>query len=135
MVLFKWNDSLSVNVKVIDSQHQRLVNLINQLHELMKMGKSSDAIKQVIEDLTDYSVTHFSTEEEYFNKFNYDGAEAHIDEHRMFVMKVLEFKTAYESGKAALSIEVMNFLKDWLINHINGTDKKYTKCFNDHGLK
>jgi hemerythrin len=56
-------------------------------------------------------------------------------EHKKFVETVTKFKKDFDSGNATISLEVMSFLRDWLTKHINGTDKKYTRCFNDHGMR
>lgn len=134
MSLINWDDSLSVKVAEIDSQHQKLIDLINQLHELMKAGQGKDAISPILNELTSYTVTHFSTEEKYFDQFIFEESSTHKSEHKKFVDKVSAFKTDFDAGNANLSIELMNFLRDWLINHIKGTDQRYVKCFTENGL-
>ncbi len=116
-------------------KHQKLVDMINQLHELMKVGQGKDVMGPVLDDLIKYAAMHFSTEEKCFDRFGYEGTAAHKAEHKKFVDKVLEFQKDFKKGNTTITLDVMNFLKDWLINHIKGTDKKYTKCFNEHGLK
>ena len=134
MALIKWDKTLSVNVQEIDSQHQRLIELINQLHSLMMAGQGKDAVGLVLEDLVDYTKTHFSFEEKLFAKFNYEHTKEHILEHKKLAEKVIAFQNDFKAGKATVTLDVMNFLKDWLTNHIKGTDKKYSKCFNDNGM-
>jgi hemerythrin len=90
---------------------------------------------EILNNLISYTATHFKTEEKYFNLYSYPEKETHKVEHEKFVETVTKFKKEFDSGNATISIEVMNFLRDWLTKHINGEDKKYTKCFNDHGLK
>ena len=135
MTLIKWDDSLSVNVAQIDRQHKKLVDMINELHEAMKTGKGRDATEKIVFNLLIYAATHFRTEEEYFSKFGYPDANSHEIEHADFVRKVTEFKDDFIKGKLSLTIEIMNFLSDWLKNHIKGTDKKYVRFFNEKGLK
>ena len=134
-MIVTWDDKYSVNVSEIDNQHKKLVDLINKLHDAMKQGKSKEVLSEIISELINYTDVHFKTEEKYFDKFNYPKSDAHKTLHKNFVDKVLDFKNKYESGNAALSIEIINFLKDWLINHINGSDKEYSSFFNEHGLK
>lgn len=129
-----WDDSFSVQVQEIDSQHQRLIEMLNQLHDMMKSGQGKDAIGPVLEDLTNYTVTHFGTEETYFDQYGYEHTQAHKVEHRAFVDKVSKFKSDFDAGNVNLSIELMQFLKDWLVNHIKGSDQKYVACFKEHGL-
>ena len=135
MALINWNDSFSVNVAKIDQQHQKLVSMINELNDAMKQGKGKDVLGKIINGLISYTANHFKTEEMYFEQFGYSETDSHKKEHSVFVQKVSEFKDGFEKGKLSLSIEVMNFLSDWLQNHIKGTDKKYSQFFNEKGLK
>jgi len=135
MALIQWNDSLSVNVVEIDKQHQKLVGMINDLNEAMRQGKGKDILGKIVNGLISYAGTHFKTEEKYFDQFGYPEANSHKKEHSDFVAKVSEFKDGFEKGKITLSIEVMNFLSDWLRNHIKGVDRNYGPFFNAKGLK
>lgn len=135
MALITWDTSLSVEVGEIDTQHQKLIKLINDLNEAMKIGKAKDAMANIIHGLVDYTRSHFSREEKYFDQFGFSGAALHKQEHKKFVGKISEFEKGFGEGKLMLSMDVMNFLKDWLVDHIKGTDKKYSKCFNENGLK
>ena len=135
MAFFNWDDSYSVGVREIDVQHQKLVKSINDLHDAMKEGKGKQVIGDIINNLVSYTSFHFKTEEKYFDQFKYPETAAHKKEHVDFVAKVGDFKTGYDKGDLSLSLSVMNFLSDWLKNHIKGTDQKYTKFFNDKGLK
>ena len=135
MALVEWTTDLSVNVAEIDTQHRKLVAMINDLNEAMKQGKGKDVAGKIVNDLYSYAGSHFATEEKLFDRFGYPEAPSHKARHREFVKKVSEFKESYESGKLALTVEVMNFLKDWLTSHIRGTDKKYSAFFNEKGLK
>jgi hemerythrin len=134
MALIDWNDGLSVKVSEIDLQHKKLIVLINELNEAMKQGKGLDSVGKIVDNLISYTATHFQTEEKYFAKFGYPDADAHKKEHTAFVQKVTDFKVGFEKRKLSLTIEVMNFMSDWLRKHIKGTDKKYTQLFNEKGL-
>lgn len=135
MAFMKWSDDLSVEVKEIDQQHQRLIELINQLHEAMINKQAKLVISKIIDELTAYTIYHFQTEEKYMEQFKYKGIVSHKYEHETFVKKVGSFQKDYEAGKLGLSLEVMKFLQDWVSNHIKGIDKKYTETFKDNGLK
>jgi hemerythrin len=135
MAIIQWNDSLSVNVVEIDKQHQKLIGMINDLHDAMLQGKGKDILGKTVNGLISYTGSHFKTEERYFDQFGYPEANNHKKEHSDFITKVSEFKNGFEKGKLGLTIEIMNFLSDWLRNHINGIDKKYGPFFNAKGLK
>jgi hemerythrin len=134
MAFIKWNDSYSVHVVEIDHQHQKLVGLLNDIHDAMALGRGKDVVDSIIDGLIAYTQTHFATEEKYFELYQYPGAPEHIREHNDSVKRVLEFKGEAENCKQGLSIEVMLFLKDWLLKHIKGSDMQYGPFFNQHGL-
>ena len=131
----QWTSSLSVNVAEIDGQHQKLVALINDLDAAMRVGKGKDVLGKIISDLAGYTVAHFSTEEKYFDKFGFPEAPTHKVEHKKFIEEVSKFKKDFDEGRVGLSTSIMNFLTDWLKNHIMGKDKKYGPFFNEKGLK
>ncbi|WP_319471416.1 bacteriohemerythrin [uncultured Pseudodesulfovibrio sp.] len=132
--VMQWSDDLSVNIREIDEQHLRLLNLINALHEAMRSGRGNAAVAPILEELKEYTVFHFSTEEALFEEHNYSGMLNHIAAHKKFVDTVVEFEQKLLSGKAAVTMEVMNFLKDWLVGHIKGIDQKYSSFFNKRGI-
>jgi hemerythrin len=135
VTLIQWNDSFSVNVGEIDKQHQKLIGMINDLNDAMRQGKGKAVLGKIISGLMNYTTTHFITEEKYFDKFGYPEADIHKKAHTEFVKKVSEFKNEFEKSNITLSIQVMDFLSDWLKKHINGVDKKYGPFFNEKGLK
>lgn len=134
MSLILWNNSLSVNIKQVDSQHQKLVDMINQLHDAMKKGQANTTITKILNDMVTYTLVHFKTEEELFDKYNYSSKKVHKVEHDSFISKVEEFINDFNSGRKTLSIELMNFLTNWLSNHIKIQDKAYTSFLNSKGV-
>ena len=135
MALITWNDSLSVNVAEIDRQHKKLIDMINELNDAMKVGKGKEVLGKIVSGLVSYTVTHFKTEERYFDQLGYPETDSHKKEHVAFVEKVTDLKNKFETRNLLLTIEVMDFLSDWLRGHIMGTDKKYSGFFNENGLK
>jgi len=135
MELFPWKDEYSVEVAEIDEEHKKLVDLTNQLYSAMKQGKSKDVIDKILRGLADYTVEHFSDEEGLMKKAGYAGLEEHQKVHQEFVAKVETFIKDFESGKLLLSIEILSFLRDWLIQHIMGTDRKYIETMHEHGIR
>lgn len=134
MALITWSDKFSMQIKEIDDQHKVLVEMINELHEAMKQAKSKETAIEIIDKMAEYTQFHFSTEEKYMQRFAYPDYANHKKEHVKFVEQVVQFKQDYESGKAGLSYDIMNFLKDWLVEHIQDSDKRYAPLFIEKGV-
>ena len=134
MPIIDWNEKLSVNIKDIDTQHQKLISMINQLHDAMKGGKGKEILNQIITQMADYTQQHFLAEEQLFIKHEYPETSRHTREHNAFIEKVATFQRDLNSGHITLSLDVMTFLKDWLVKHIEGTDKKYSPFLNAKGV-
>ncbi len=133
--LIKWNNELETKIEEIDSQHKKLIQIINKLYTAMLEKKAKNILKDIIGELIDYTKYHFSTEENYMEKYNYPGYLNHKSQHGFFVRKVNEFQEKFKSGSATLSIEILNFLKDWLVNHIKVVDKELGKFLIEKGVK
>lgn len=134
MALIDWNDNLSVNITEVDSEHKKLIGMINELHSAMGSGKGKDILGKVLTGLVEYTKTHFSYEENLMQKHNYPGYLSHKGLHDALVKKVLDLQKNFQEGKSLVTVEVMNFLKDWLTNHIQNTDKKYAPFLTSKGV-
>ena len=134
MALINWNETYSVKVKEIDVQHKKLVNIINELHDKMKEGKGKEVVEKLLAELLDYTVFHFSFEEKLLNINNYPDNKTHAKLHADLMEQVQVFRNKVKSGNSLLSLELMNFLKKWLVEHILDSDKKYSAFLNAKGI-
>lgn len=134
MAFFDWKDSYSVGVKEMDNQHKVLVDLINQLHTAMSAGKGSTVTGPIISEMVRYTKFHFEAEEKLMTAHAYPGLASQKAEHLKFTQQALDYQKQVGSGATTLSISILNFLKDWLTNHIQGTDKKYAEFFKGKGV-
>ncbi len=132
---FPWNNNLSVDIKQIDEQHKKLVAMVNELHRAMKLKQSSSVLGSILGRLAEYTVSHFGTEEKFFAQYGYPEEKSHVEIHRKLVAQVVEIQKKFQAGEAMVSMELMTFLKDWLVNHIQGTDKKYSSFLRGKGVK
>ena len=134
MAFFEWNNQMSVGVKACDDDHKQLIDTLNRLYEGMKKGQGKDVLGKVLDDMVKYTKVHFSREEELFDRTGFPAAD-HKREHRELVTKAETLQRRQKSGESALSIETLDFLRDWLTIHIQGTDKKYSSYLNEHGVR
>lgn len=126
MALIEWKPSYSVGVPLFDTQHQKLFQLMNQLHEAMSKGQAKDHLTSIVTALSSYTKSHFAEEESALAKAGYKDLAAHKILHRQFEAKVDGFGNEIKLGTVGMSIQVMDFLNDWLANHIMKIDKDYT---------
>ncbi len=135
MALIQWSDELSVGIDSIDDQHKKLVNMINALHEAMREGQGDAVMGRIFDGLALYVQKHFGYEEELFASHGYPESDAHKREHEALISQVSELKKQFDYGQTVLTMDLMQFLKGWLNDHIKGTDKRYTEFLSSRGVK
>lgn len=125
MPLIDWNYAMySVGVEEIDDQHKKLIDLINLLHAHMKEGKGKDIILTVFDELKKYTIYHFSKEQYMMVHHNYTDFDLHKQEHDKFIADINDLLNQYKEGKREVTFNTYDFMKNWLINHIQESDKK-----------
>ncbi len=134
MPIITWSPRFSVGVEHLDKEHQTLVDTLNILHDSMRSGEGKQSLNAILLNLIDYTATHFKSEEELFDKYNFPETAEHKEEHEKFVQQVLSFKEDFDASRVFITLEVMDFLKNWLLNHILGSDKGYGPFLNKLGV-
>lgn len=135
MALFTWNDSYSVKVAMCDQQHKKLFEIINELSDAMRTGRGQDVVSKTVGELLQYTRTHFQQEEALLQKTSYPQLTAHQELHKKFVADIEALAKQARSGETVNSIKVLNLLRDWLVNHIQKTDKLYSAHLNAAGIR
>jgi hemerythrin len=136
MPLMTWTEKLSVGVGMLDEDHKRLVAMVNELYEAMQAGHGRDSLGRILDGLVRYTREHFAREEKLFAQTGYPATALHKQEHDALTRQVLEVQRKHAAGSATtLSLEVMQFLKNWLIKHIQGSDQKYRAHLNANGIR
>lgn len=125
MAFFDWNKELIVDNGIIDAQHKRLIELVNTLFDAMSEGKGNDALGEVFIGLVDYTKSHFSTEAALMKLHNYPDLVLHLKEHEVLTKQVLDLHDKFKENETTLSLPVLNFLRNWLNQHILSSDKKF----------
>ena len=135
MALIDWNDDISLGIESIDIQNKILVDLTNNLHIAMSVGRANDALKILIDDLTAYTENHLKHEEDLLVKYEYPKKDIHIAHHSKLVNKVADIKQKVENGERMLSMELMLFLQNWVEEHIQGHDKDFAPFLIEKGVE
>ncbi len=133
--MIKWDNKYSVNVSMIDEEHKKFIDIINRATYIKKYNDNPKGISEILVEMTVYAQEHFRTEETYMINFEYYDYKSHIDEHNNFSKMISNYCNKLMDGDLDVIDEVLEDLKQWLVNHIQGTDKKYIDCFKENGLK
>ncbi len=134
MEFIEWNDGMSVGVEKFNGEHQQLIQFVNRLNQALKAGGARKELENILTGLVKYTAIHFTHEEEYMKIHDYPDYAAHKKEHDTLTAQVTDFFERFKSGSASFSLELLVFLKDWLVNHIMGTDMKYREFFTRKGV-
>lgn len=129
-----WNDGLSVGIAVIDEDHKKLLSLVNNLQTAVYYPTGDAFERQTLKELVDYTKYHFEREEELLRSNGYPDFDAHKRQHEEMIARVEGFLNAYEKDREGTVEEMVGFLKSWLVDHIAGTDQKYSAYLHDKGV-
>jgi hemerythrin len=130
-----WNSTYSVGVKTLDSQHTVLFDILNDLHAAMMKGQAQSLTGPLLSKLLTYTRTHFSEEEAMMARAVYPGLAAHKVKHQDLIKQVEDYAARYDRGEITLNMHLLNFLRDWLTNHIQKVDHQYGPWLNEHGVQ
>ena len=123
--MFEWKPEYSVQIPEIDAQHKRLFALAAELHAALTQSKGHSVLEQSLASLVDYTQEHFAAEERLMGDYAYPEVVGHKAEHEKLTAQVLELQRRFRSGETKLSLNLMIFVKNWLENHIAGSDQKF----------
>jgi hemerythrin len=133
--MITWKEKDSMGILRIDNEHKQFMDIVNKSIATMEHNDNPEELKEVLYGITMYAMVHFSTEEAYMIEFNYPEYKTHRNEHIGFSEKTLAYCNRVADGDSHFTNEIFESLKQWLVNHIQVTDKKYIDCFKRNGLK
>jgi hemerythrin-like metal-binding protein len=134
MALFEWKQEHSVSVSRFDTDHKKLFAILNELNDAMAERRGRLVVVRILQEMAEYARWHFAGEETAMRRALYEDIETHIAEHREFSAKVEEFYSECGQSHAALPIDVLYFLRNWLQKHILVTDRQYAESLNRAGI-
>lgn len=124
-----WDEKFLLNISEIDTHHEKLVDLINELYngvfECTDIAQESELTERTLVKLQDYTKYHFSAEEKMMLELDYPAYMAHKHEHEYFIKQLTELMVKQKAGEMALSFSAFIFIKEWITNHILKTDKSF----------
>ncbi len=126
MSKIEWDDSFSVNNIEIDDQHKRWIEIFNEMHESLITGNNTTRqTSEILKAMHEYTLKHFSFEEEYMRIIGYPHAIEHHRLHKDFDNRIFAYNKDIQEGKIVLSTYIIKLIKNWLLDHILIEDKKY----------
>lgn len=131
MPLIEWNSSFSVGSPVLDADHRRLIDILNQIYDAWQGSSSSVQLGKLFDDLVDYTDGHFNREESKLSSRGYADLARHHAAHERLREVVLAFRSRHLAGQQPdkLTEDMAQFLKTWLLNHILEEDMRYRPLF------
>jgi hemerythrin len=119
----EWKKEMSVGVEEIDDQHKHLFKIFNKIQD--------KETEEALNDFIEYTRVHFTTEEEYFEKTKYPGAEEHANIHAEITKKLLSFSNSFKEQDEEKINEFLEEFSKELLDHLFEEDSKYAKYFEE----
>jgi hemerythrin len=133
MAYLAWQEDLNTGIQVIDDQHKRIVDMINQLHQAQAQAsqRSRSEVGDVLNELVDYTLSHFAFEESLLEEAGYAFSRPHKRVHEIFIGRVSDYRVRYRAGED-ITQELIGLLSRWLFNHIRSDDAGYVQAVKDN---
>lgn len=139
-MLLLWTDNLSVGIDQFDDDHKRLIAIINELHCSIQAARAKGAIDKeeieiVLHRLQNYIRYHCDREELFMAKTEYPELDSHRKEHRRLEARIADMAERFrDSTNPEHAAEIMQFIFDWVTNHIFVYDRQYSSHLRANGL-
>jgi len=121
-MIFEWSAEYEIGLPEIDAQHRGLVEMLNELYAAKQAGQGATAARSTIERLLQYTQEHFEAEEWAMKRAHYPGYALHHKQHQILTRQVVDMLGAADALPA---FELLNFLSDWLKQHIGHCDREF----------
>jgi hemerythrin-like metal-binding protein len=127
MSLFSWKPEYSVNEATLDHHHQQLFSVLNSVYENVMNSPDLDCVVPKIDELSNYTKYHFSTEEQYMRDLGLPEIDSHIAMHRDFTHTIESLRASYHNNDLEISKNLIVVLGEWLLQHVLKEDIKYSQ--------
>ena len=133
MAIIAWKEIYETGIVVLDNEHRKLVEVINQLYESIRDKHGEEVLEEILTMLETYTIDHFQHEEKLMTEYHFSGLEEHQKLHRELIASLQDMKARADSGTEELAQELLNFLRTWLLKHILAVDKQYGSFLESRG--
>jgi len=124
-------EAMRTNITFIDEEHSALIGICEELIGVAVQG-GVERLKELLDYLRRYTETHFHNEEQYMTEHGYAGFDLHKKEHDFFMnmMETSAKELQQGSSRERTLTEIMESMKDWIVDHINEIDLNMTTALN-----
>ena len=135
MALLSLNHAGTVGVRAMGDQHGILMDTMNELRQALVNGSKRAVVNDQINKLIEYTRMHFRNEENLLTQFDFPGLAAQKSEHRRLLAQLQDSLHRQQQGEAVSIGDLLSFLHDWFLNHVESEDRQYGPWLNSHGVK
>jgi len=132
--LIRWSERYSVCIRELDKHHRMMLLMLNEMNETLESSVWTDDQTRLLEGLLNFTIEHFSTEEDLFDMYSYPWAATHKADHAAFLQVISAFYQGVKEGRHQISRNFLETCCNWLKNHIVARDKTYSYYFLGKGL-
>ena len=133
--MFEWSTDYAVGIGQVDEEHQQLFVLAEHLHRAMLEGNGKATLVNLLARLVDYTCYHFTHEEQLMERIQYPGYRQHQQEHTVLRSRVRELQDRAASGEMTMTMDVAQFLMEWIKHHIIASDRRIGNYMTTRGTK
>jgi hemerythrin len=135
MTFLEWEESYNIGIKEIDIQHRGLFDMISKLATTRRYDAEGRYFVATLNKFIEYTRLHFATEERYMHEAQYPKIAEHKQEHTQFLQQLERVAQSHKKEDPASEQKILNFLKEWYVDHILGTDREYQQTLLERGFR
>jgi hemerythrin len=122
-----WSDEYRVGNRAIDEDHKYIFSLLNKVTEAVSQCQNREIVSDVLNQLLDYTQTHFRDEEALMIRADFPEYMSHHQSHNCLLYQVEDLLEECQRGEAVLNRSLLLFLNEWIVHHILGEDMKFSR--------
>jgi hemerythrin len=123
-VILEWSNQLATEHPLIDEQHQAMIAIINRLHSCITEPVHRPQFSDQLEQLSNYAMEHFATEERLMSQYNYPHLARHQAQHALLTQQAYALNQRFLGGDLPLDSTVSESIREWFMNHLQGEDRE-----------
>jgi hemerythrin-like metal-binding protein len=129
MAVLTWCDKYTVGIRAIDDEHKELFDTVSELESAVALNAETGAL---LKKLVVATSSHFADEEAIMRGAKYPGLALHVANHQRLMEKVEAFAARHSQSGVAMNQHALNFLRDWLLYHIENDDARLGSWWSGH---